>query len=272
MNRMKNKPTLWNGVSLLVVAVLIITAFARGMAQIWLYAAAFAVWTVWAAVKFFMPWLQANARRREARRIRKQYEARRKQKPKLHIPDVSEPVSIVLLRHVNFRISSYLRSVYPDATWEWREEFPERIVSGGGTGRIQIYGIPDYNYADVTFDQQAGINCTLLKMVPLAQPNGQPAQEASKQQRQAPVDPQIWYEKQGRTVLENLIADLNSRGHNSLTIKENGEITIQQADSEVRQATLESVPEKTYWPRLTKVLESEGLAAKATENGMVVSW
>ena len=44
MNRMKNKPSLWNSVSVLVVAVLIVTAFIRGMAQIWLYAAVFAAW------------------------------------------------------------------------------------------------------------------------------------------------------------------------------------------------------------------------------------
>ena len=43
MNRMKNKPSLWNSVSALVVAVLIVTAFIRGMAQIWLYAAVFAL-------------------------------------------------------------------------------------------------------------------------------------------------------------------------------------------------------------------------------------
>ena len=116
------------------------------------------------------------------------------------------------------------------------------------------------------------VNCSLLKVVPLTQPGGQPNPETLKPSKQAPVDPQIWYEKKGRAILEDLIADLNSRGHNSLTIKENGEITIQQADSEIKQAVLESVPEKTYWPRLTKVFESEGLAAKATENGMVVSW
>lgn len=269
---MKNKSTLWNGVSMLVVAVLIITAFARGILQIWLYAAAFAVWTVWAIVKFLVPWLQAKGCQREARRIRKQYETTQRKKPEPHTPDDSEPLNIVLLRHVNFRISSYLKSVYPDATWEWREDFPERIISGGGTGRIQVYGIPDFNYADVTFDQQAGINCSLLKIVPLTQQNGQSKSETPKPLKQVPVDPQIWYEKQGRTVLENLIADLNSRGYNSLTIQENGEITIQQADSSVKQAAFESVPDKTYWPRLAKVFESEGLAAKATENGMVVSW
>ena len=44
---MKNKPSLWNSVSVLVVAVLIVTVFIRGMAQIWLYAAVFAAWAVW---------------------------------------------------------------------------------------------------------------------------------------------------------------------------------------------------------------------------------
>lgn len=53
MNRMKNKPSLWNSVSVLVVAVLIVTAFIRGMAQIWLYAAVFAAWAVWVRLRLF---------------------------------------------------------------------------------------------------------------------------------------------------------------------------------------------------------------------------
>ena len=269
---MKNKPNLWNSVSVLVVAVLLVTAFVRGLAQIWLYAAAFAVWGIWVSVRFLFPYLQAKQQQMEARRIRRQYEETQKKKAAKNSPDSSNTVSSILLRHVNFRISSYLKSVYPGATWEWREEFPERIVSQGGTGRIQVYGIPDFNYADVSFSQQADINCSLLKIVPLEQTKGQNDAPKPQPQSSVPVDPQIWYEKQGRTVLENLIADLNSRGHNCLTIKENGEICIFQADHEVKQAVLENVPEKTYWTRLTKVFESEGLAAKTTENGMVLSW
>ena len=40
---MKNKPNLWNSVSVLVVAVLIVTAFIRGMAQIQIYRSVFEV-------------------------------------------------------------------------------------------------------------------------------------------------------------------------------------------------------------------------------------
>lgn len=166
---MRRKKSLWSGVSMLIVAVLAITAFIRGNAQIWLYGIAFAVWAVWATVCFLIPYIKEEIHRQEARRIRKKCEEQDAMKPKFTIPEVSDPVNLVLLRHANFRISAYLQSVYPEATWEWREEFPERIVAKGGTGRIKLFGVEGFNFADVTFDQNAGIGCALVNVVPMAQ-------------------------------------------------------------------------------------------------------
>ena len=56
---MKTKPSLWNSVSVLVVAVLVIAAFIRGDIQIWLYAAVFSAWAVWVSVRYLIPYLQA---------------------------------------------------------------------------------------------------------------------------------------------------------------------------------------------------------------------
>lgn len=95
-------------------------------------------------------------------------------------------------------------------------------------------------------------------------------EKAPKQQN--PIDPQVWYEVQGRKVLESLITDLHSRGYNSLTIRENGDIAIQQADSEKVHTAFESVPEKTYWTRLCKVFEREGMAANITDGGILLTW
>lgn len=278
---MKKKKNLWSGVSMLIVAVLAVTAFIRGKTQIWLYIAAFAAWSVWAGVYFLIPYMKEQFHRYEARRIRKKCERQDAGKPKFIIPDISEPVETVLLRHVNYRISSYLQSVYPDVTWEWRCESPQQIVAKGGTGRIKLYGVHDFNYADVTFDTNAGIDCALMNVVPMAKlrntapvaetekPTEQPAD--SEKQRN-PIDPQVWYEVQGRKVLETLITDLHSRGHSSLTIRENGDVVIKQADSDMVRSKLESVPEKTYWPRLCKVFEREGLAANITDGGILLSW
>ena len=64
--------------------------------------------------------------------------------------------------------------------------------------------------------------------------------------------------------METLIADLNSRGHSKLTLKENGDICIQQGEELVPQEHLSNFPAKVYWPRLVEVFESNGLAAETT--------
>lgn len=38
------------------------------------------------------------------------------------------------------------------------------------------------------------------------------------------------------------------------------------------QEHLSGFPEKTYWPRLVKVFERNGLAAEITEKSIVVTW
>lgn len=279
---MRRKKSLWSGVSILIVAVLAITAFIRGNAQVWLLAIAFTLWSVWACLYYLVPYIKEELHRCEARRIRKKCEQQDAKRPSFTIPEVSDPINLVLLRHVNYRISAYLQSVYPDATWEWREEFPERIVAKGGTGRIKLFGVEGFNFADVTFDQNAGIDCALVNVVPMAQRTTSEAPVAkatdtaeetvTAPKQQNPVDPQVWYEVQGRKVLEALITDLHSRGYNSLTIRENGDIAIKQADSEKVRTAFESVPEKTYWARLCKVFEREGMAANITDGGILLTW
>lgn len=212
---MRKKKNLWSGVSILIVAVLVITAFIRGNAQAWLLAAAFVIWAVWATYYFLVPYIKEELHKREAKRIRKKCEKQDAAFDRFIIPEVSDPVEQVLLRHANYRISAYLQSVYPNATWEWREEFPERIIAKGGTGRVKLFGVDGYNFADVTFDQNGGINCALVNIVPLKQPNApHPSVSDTEDTAEAPaampkqpdpVDPQVWYEVQGRKVLEALI-------------------------------------------------------------------
>lgn len=279
---MKKKKSLWSSVSILIVAVLAIIAFVRGNTQLWLLVAAFTIWLVWAVMHFLVPYIKEQLHRYEAKRIRRKCEKQDAENSQITVPDVSDSVTRVLLRHVNYRITAYLQSVYPEANWEWREEFPEQIVAKGGTGRIKLFGVNGFNFADVTFDQNAGIDCSLINVVPIttklctdttaAEPVEAALQPETGINQQNPIDPQVWYEVQGRKVLETLVADLHSRGYNNLTIKENGDIAIKQADGEKVRPAFESIPEKTYWTRLCKVFEREGIAAQITDGGILLSW
>ena len=157
-------------------------------------------------------------------------------------------------------------------TFEWCEKQPEQLIRNGGTGRIRVFGIDEFDHADVTLDQNANIKCDMVKIVPLSKVGGETNEDDATPPNRQPVDPRIWYETQGRSVLEALISDLNSRGHSKLTLREDGDICIEQDEDAVSQEHLNNFPQKVYWPRLAEVLESNGLAAEVTAQGIQVSW
>ncbi len=256
---------IWGSLSLLIGAVIAVLALARGAWQLWLLLALFTVWGLWLALTVLLPYAAARRRQREA------YRQAEQSQPTAGGMSAESGVGQLLLRHVNYRISAYLKSVYPTARWEWREQQPERLILEGGTGRIRIFGVPDFNFADVQLDAQANLQCSLVKIVPLAQADSAGGESGQLPPNQQPVDPRIWYEVQGRKVLEGLISDLNSRGHSGLEIDGDGSIHIEDAEDDAH-AALPGFPEKVYWPQLVKVLEGEGYAAEVKENTVAVTW
>lgn len=271
---MKKENALLSSISILIGAVIAILALVRGNWQMGLLIAVFALWGIWAAIVLLRPRIQAAKRRKQ----------RQKQRQRLQANGISQPVSFempqlkdasteqLLLRHVNHRISTALRSTYGDITWEWCEKNPAKLAAQGGTGRIRVYGVSDFDHADVKLDQNAGIRFDMMRIVPLSEISKDGNAAGKVPPNKQPVDPQIWYEMQGRKVLESLVTDLNSRGYSHLTLHENGDISITQDQEDVVKEHLGNFPERVYWPRLIQVLEGEGLAAETTAQGIVVSW
>ena len=114
---MNKKKSIWSGVSVLIAAVLAIVAFVRSDTQIWLLTAAFTIWAIWVTVAFVFPYIQEQEteKRRAARRAA--YDAQRQSLRSLSMEE-EDGFGPLLLRHVNHRISAYLKAVYPGATWE----------------------------------------------------------------------------------------------------------------------------------------------------------
>ena len=242
---MKNDKALWGSISILVGIVIAILALVRGDMQTWLLLGVFSLWGTWIVAILLLPYMrQAKRRQQRKYRLKRLYaEGIRGPAPKAQEKPEGAPMEHLLLRHVNHRISSYLHSAYPEVTWSWCEKEPERLAIHGGIGRIRVYGVPDFDHADVTVDQKANISCSRVKIVPLSQIGATADEESKAPPNRQPVDPQIWYEVQGREVMETLMADLNSRGHNSLTLYENGNICIRQDNEEVAQEQLPGFPD-----------------------------
>lgn len=271
---MKSEKSLWSSVSILIGVVIGVLAFVRGDAQIWLLVGVFALWGAWVVGFLLMPFIKQakknqkrkakmNALYREGYGTTQQHNLRHAE---------GEGANQLLLRHVNLRITGYLRSIYQDATWEWCEKNPEKLILNGGIGRIRVYGVEEYDHADVKIDMRGNINCSMVKSIPLEKVNGADDGEEKLPPNQQPVNTQIWYELQARKVLETTIADLHSRGISTLTIREDGDVLIDQGEDDAPQEHLASFPAKVYWPQLIKVLQSEGMAAQIVPNGIQLTW
>lgn len=243
---MKKESPLRSSISLLIGIVIAILALVRGRMLLPLLLAVLALWLLWWLLTQALPlWRNNRAYRAKEARLREQTAAAKD----------GGQLADALLCHVNYRITAMLHAAYPNARWEWLADKPSRFAVEGGTARIRVYGIPDFDYADVKLDQKANLDCSLVKLSPLV--TG--ASDTQPPNRQ-PVNPRVWFETRGRAVLEALVTDLNSRGHSSLTVQENGEVFVQAKENEAKPAkeTFLDFPEKVYWPQLVKVLEEEG--------------
>lgn len=250
---MKKESPLRSSISLLIGIVIAILALIRGRMRLPLLLAVFALWLLWWLLTQALPlWRNNRAYRAKEAQLREQTAA----------ANGGGQLADALLCHVNYRITAMLHAAYPNARWEWLADKPSRFAVEGGTARIRVYGIPDFDYADVTLDQKANLDCSLVKLSPLVAG----ASDTQPPNRQ-PVNPRVWFETRGRAVLEALVTDLNSRGHSSLTVQENGEVFVQAKENEAEPAkeTFLDFPEKVYWPQLVKVLEEEGYAADARD-------
>ncbi len=258
-------------ISILIGVVIAILALVRGPWQTGLLLTVFSFWGLWVILALLAPYMNQVKRQREKQlrklQINSMQREMARQEQKLHKPPAGPEAGQLILRHVNHRISAYLHVLYPKATWEWCEKAPAELVLAGGVGRIRLYGVPEYDHGDVHIDTHANIRCDLVKIVPLSHGTEEEAPE-----KREPVDPQIWFELQGRKVLEEAAADLDSRGHNSLKLRENGDITVRQEEKENVISNLPGFPEKVYWERLVQVLEGNGLSARTEADGILISW
>lgn len=264
---MKKHSPLWDSISILIGIVIGVLALVRGKWLLPLLLVVFGLWTLWLIVMQLLPaWRQNKAYRQKETELLRRQPVDAEQALVLE-----EDAARVLLHHVNYRISSLLKSAYPKAHWEWLAKNPVGLAVNGGTGRIRVFGVPDYQYAEVTLDQNANIKCDLVQLQPVT-PDGENPSDPSC--GQSILDPQVWYELRGRKPLETLITDLHSRGHSSLTVKENGDVIIRNEDDgkDEIQDTLLDFPRKVYWPQLVDVLTQEGIASEALADGIQISW
>ena len=260
---MKSDNAIWNGTGIFVGIIVAIAAFVRGALLLPLLLVACSVWGLY-VLHHLRGSLPAVPKKK----------AKTPRRAKFVVPDIEdEPLSDILLLHVNQRITAALRTAGSNITWEWATKDPLSIVKEGGRCLIRVHGLDGFESAEVVLDKQAHLRCELINAVPF-RPN--PTADAPEKPRipaETPPlpDPRIWYETEGRTTLENIVADLSSRGHHSMTVQEDGHIQLVDGSTSVLPE-LHGFPPVGCWEKLKQVFAGDGLAAEETSGKLVLSW
>ena len=253
-----NKSPLWNSVAVLIGVVIGILAITNGRLRQSLLLMAMIAWGLWLVVSYAIPiWRDSRARKM-------QETGRKRKREEMIAAGISyDDLLRKLLAHVNFRVSAALRSAYPNASWEWTMENPLRYVAEGGTGRIRVYNVPNYEYADVTLGTDAALSCSMIHRDGGNALSNRPS-----------ANPEAWFENQAKEALLELMNDLNTRGHSKLFLKEDGTACIQPVPGgeDIPQGKLNAFPARVYWPKLAEVMTKAGMAATVLDDKIQIAW
>lgn len=195
---------------------------------------------------------------------------RSRQKKRAQNADSPEEISdleTLLWRQISFQITGKLKSAYPEATWDFtRRPSADRLLSGK-TLRIRTFHTGSYNFAEVSLDAYGNLNLTMMTVEALF-----PYEKDTPLEPPMQVDPKSWYTLIGKPLLQNVIGDLQARGHQKLFINESGEIFILNGDTPEVKAAFEHFPPKKYWNALTDIFIHDELNAKETSDTLELSW
>lgn len=200
---MKSDNAIWNGTSIFVGIIVAIAAFVRGALLLPLLLVACSIWELY-VLHHLRSSLPAVPKKK----------AKAPRRTKFVVPDIEdEPLSDILLLHVNQRVTAALRTADSNITWEWATKDPLAIVKEGGRCLIRVHGLDGFESAEVVLDKQAHLRCELINTVPL-RPN--PTADTPEKPRipaETPPlpDPRIWYETEGRATLEGIVSALHPR-------------------------------------------------------------
>lgn len=263
-------------VTFLLIGVIAIMAFIKNPVQHWIMIGFFSLWSIFHIIRFII-WCKRKPKTVKSKTDKVKHAKKEKKPANQKITSLFKSDSVetngtdslvtALIRHVNCRISDKLKSAYPDATWIWCETNIVKLMTEGGTGRIKTTNMKEFNQADVTVDKYGSISFTMLKAEPLSNPAN-----PGESKTEPVVDVSMWYNLIGQKVISAIVVELNTHGHQTMYIKENGDIVTGSGDTETKHETLENFPKISAWTELVNVFTGDGLSANVDDKKIKLSW
>ena len=188
-------------------------------------------------------------------------------------PPTSEN-ALFLIRQINYRITEQLKASYPMVAWLWVKRPDAEALCQGGVWRIRTSNTDPFNFGEVKLTKTGKLTITMLQAVPLKDAPTVEQDDSDLKQEEMLERPNVrtWYEKQGQQILYQLIDDLNTQGHKSLTIQEDGSVVISVNGEKQSVEQIGDFPPRMLWEEFCQMLREDEITAEAKNDCLSLSW
>lgn len=243
--------------AVILITVGAIVFFQKQTAQ-WIILAAFSIWAIINGILFCVnhkDFFQIKKSKKSSNLIKNAEETNDEEKETKYA-----------VQQLSHRITDKLHSAYPDSVWNWSDKPDIKLFAEGGRFRISTMNTDEFDEADIFIDAIGRIDIKMLKSNGI---NEIITAKSEYAETDFAIDPVVWYEQKGKTMLTELITDLNAQGAKSISIDEKGNVTLENSQ---QVATLEAFPTKNLWKKLIELFEAEELKSVETEDSLILSW
>ena len=238
----------------------------------------------WLAIGFLAAWLISmlvsfvNERRRSKPRQPKTRQATQEKLSEEETEKAEAQLSeddLFLIRQVNSRITEQLKLTYPAVSWLWAHRPSGEQLRKGGIWRIRVSNADPFNFAEVVLKKTGRLSITMIQAVPVKDVSVD-SEEATDDLADGEllhrVDVKGWYASTGEQILASIVDNLNSQGHHSVLVKDDGSVVIQQSGTEEPVEKVQGFPPRMVWDEFCQLLKEDNYQATVQPSGLLLAW
>jgi len=255
--------------ALIVASLIIMAIFGYGRGQVLVLAAI----VLWAAFNLF-----AYSAKKGSIAFSKQKSANRNDESLNDDFTERALYEKALKLHFESRINDQLKSLYPEANWQWVSNTdPVKFALGGEFGRIKVFNIPQCDYIEIFQRKFGELTLNEIRVFPLGQIGAKTTAEEKEADLLIPekkfsvVD---WLRGVSGDELMVVVRELNSQGLNKMFVDESGAISIVRSGEKLESycIALPDFPPEENWKELLETIKGEGLVGSFDKGGFCVEW
>lgn len=184
--------------------------------------------------------------------------------------------SLFLIRQINFRITEQLKAVYPAVAWLWVRRPTTEELCRGGAWRIRVSNAEPFNFGEVAINQSGKLTITMLQaclLQTISVTSKEEDGDLEEHELLNRVDVKEWYEGEAECIIAAMIDNLNTQGHRSLIIHEDGEVFVElDAGNSQKVERIPKFPPRLVWEEICQVLKEDEITASIKPDGLALTW